>query len=223
MTIGLIGPKYRLMSDRRAQIVDAATAVMSSQGFQQTSVDDVIREAGLCGKAHFYHYFKSKEELGYAVLRRQFELFAEGGLALLRDPAVDPLERLDQFIDWVVESSSDCECSGVGPCGALAVEMAEQHEGFRKHVDGLFEGWTAQLQVLLWEARPRLRDGVNPERIARFVVATLEGALFMSRVKREASVLEGVASELKQYVWYQLREAPRAGAVAAEWREGANQ
>jgi Transcriptional regulator len=222
LTFGLIGPKYRLMSDRRAQIVDAATAVMSTRGFQQTSVDDVIKQAGLCGKAHFYHYFKSKEELGHAVLRRQFETFAEGGLAMLRDPGVDPLERLDGFIDWVVDSNADCECSGVGPCGALAAEMAEQHEGFRKHVDGLFEGWTAQLQVLLWEARPLLRDGVDAERMARFVVATLEGALFMTRVKRETSVLEGVAAELKRYVLSQVREAPRAGAAGVEWREGAN-
>jgi len=32
--------------------------------------DDVIREAGLCGKAHFYHYFKSKHEAYAALLRR---------------------------------------------------------------------------------------------------------------------------------------------------------
>jgi AcrR family transcriptional regulator len=49
------------MKDRRTQIVEAATAVMRRQGFSDTSIDDVIRESGLCGKGHFYHYFKSKE------------------------------------------------------------------------------------------------------------------------------------------------------------------
>lgn len=198
-------------------------AVMGSRGFQQTSVDDVIKEAGLCGKGHFYHYFKSKEELGYAVLRRQFENFAEDGLAVLRDPMVDPIERLDRFIDWVVESNSDCGCTAGGPCGALAAEMAEKHEGFRKHVDALFEGWTAQIQALLWEARPRLRDDVHPEHMARFIVATLEGALFMSRVKRESSVLDGVAAELRRYASSQLREKPRASVAGVDWREGENQ
>lgn len=210
------------MGDRRARIVDAATAVMSSRGFQQTSVDDVIREAGLCGKAHFYHYFKSKEELGYAVLRRQFESFADEGLGILRDPLVDPIERLGRFLDWVVESNSDCECSGMGPCGGLAAEMAKQHEGFRKQVDAVFEGWTAQLQALLWEARPQLRSDSDSERMARFIVATLEGAFFMSRVKQESTVLEGVATELQRYVSSQLRELPRESAVGAEWREGKN-
>ena len=64
-----------------------------------TSVDDVIKGAKLSGKSHFYHYFKSKEELGYEVLNRQFERFAERGLAILREPMIDPLERLNLFID----------------------------------------------------------------------------------------------------------------------------
>jgi TetR/AcrR family transcriptional repressor of nem operon len=209
------------MGDRRAQIVDAATAVMANRGFQQTSVDDVIREAGLCGKAHFYHYFKSKEELGYAVLRHQFESFADEGLGILRDPLVDPVERLDGFLAWVVEESNDdCDCSVMGPCGSLAAEMARQHEGFRKQVDAVFEGWTAQLQALLWEARSRLRGDSDPERMARFMVATLEGAFFMSRVKQESTLLAGVAAELKRYVTSQLQESPRASAAGADRREG---
>ncbi len=208
------------MGDRRAQIVDAATAVMTSRGFQQTSVDDVIREAGLCGKAHFYHYFKSKEELGYAVLRHQFESFADEGLGILRDPLVDPVERLDRFLDWIVESNNDCDCSVMGPCGGLAAEMARQHEGFRKQIDAVFEGWTAQLQALLWEARSQLCSDSDPERMARFMVATLEGAFFMSRVKQESTVLAGVATELKRYVTSQLRETPRVSVADAERREG---
>lgn len=190
------------------QIVDAAAIVMGRQGFQQTSVEDVIREAGLCGKGHFYHYFKSKEELGYEVLRHQFDLFAESGLAVLRDPMLAPLDRLDRFIDWVVESQAErgC-CEDVSPCGALGTEMAEQHEGFRRHVDALFERWTAQLQALLWEARPLLVDDFDAEGLARFMVATLEGALFMSRVKREVAVLQGIATELKRFVGSHVRLA----------------
>ncbi|HEX6537436.1 MAG TPA: TetR/AcrR family transcriptional regulator [Gemmatimonadaceae bacterium] len=199
------------MKDRRSQIVQAAITVMGRQGFSQTSVDDVIREAGLCGKAHFYHYFRSKEELGYEVLRRQFELFAERGLAILRDPMLDPMARLDRFIDDLVRRHAASNgCRAAGPCGALVTEMADHHDGFRRHADLLFERWTAQLQALLWEARPQLVDGVDTERLARFIVATLEGALFMSRVKQEVSVLEGIAADLKRFVASHLREPAQA-------------
>jgi TetR/AcrR family transcriptional repressor of nem operon len=188
------------MKDRRTQIVEAATAVMRRQGFGDTSIDEVIREAGLCGKGHFYHYFKSKEELGYAVLKLQFESFAETGLVALRDPTVEPIERLTRFIDAVISAQSPDACTFGTPFGALATEMASQHEGFRQLVDALFQRWADQIEAVLWEARPRLTENADTARIARFVVATLAGARFMSRVKDDAGSAVGIATELKRSV-----------------------
>jgi TetR/AcrR family transcriptional repressor of nem operon len=196
------------MKDRRNQIVEAASALMCQHGFQQTSVDDVIKGAGLCGKAHFYHYFKSKEELGYAVLTHQFERFTERGLALLREPMTAPLDRLNLFIDGVVASHAEGGCQGGGPCGGnLVTEMADSHEGFRALIDVVFERWAAQIQALLWEARPQLADDVDIAQLAHFIIATLEGALLMSRVKGEINVMEGIAAELKSFVASRTRAA----------------
>ena len=189
------------MRDRRTQIVEAASTLMSRQGFLQTSVDDVIKQAGLCGKAHFYHYFKSKEELGYAVLSYQFDRFTERGLAILQEPRIAPLDRLNRFIDAVVANHAAHGCQSGGPCcGNLATEMADSHEGFRERIEVVFERWAAQIQALLWEARPQLDEQVDVPQLARFIIATLEGALLMSRVKREIDVMEGIAAELKRFV-----------------------
>jgi TetR/AcrR family transcriptional regulator, transcriptional repressor for nem operon len=205
------------MKDRRTQIVEAATAVMRRQGFGDTSIDEVIREAGLCGKGHFYHYFKSKEELGYAVLKLQFETFTERGLVALRDPTREPIERLTHFIDAVISAPGSCPAGT--PCGALATEMASQHEGFRQLVDALFQRWADQIEAVLWEARPRLSEDVDTARLARFIVATLEGAWFMSRVKGDAASAAGIATELKRSVRSYARErepAAGGGGVATQ-------
>jgi len=194
--------------------VEAASAVMRRQGFGDTSIDEVIRESGLCGKGHFYHYFKSKEELGYAVLKLQFDSFAERGLAALRDPTKDPLERLERFIDGVVGGHAAGGCGAGTPCGALATEMASQHEGFRQLVDALFERWADQIEAVLWEARPRLNEDADTARLARFVVATLEGAWFMSRVKGDAASASGIATELKRSIRSYARDREPAAAAA---------
>lgn len=200
------------MKDRRTQIVEAATAVMRRQGFSDTSIDEVIRESGLCGKGHFYHYFKSKEELGYAVLKLQFETFTERGLVALRDPTHEPIERLTHFIDAVISAQGGCPAGT--PCGALATEMASQHEGFRQLVDALFQRWADQIEAVLWEARPRLSEDVDTARLARFIVATLEGAWFMSRVKGDAASAAGIATELKRSVRSYARERESAAVGA---------
>jgi TetR/AcrR family transcriptional regulator, transcriptional repressor for nem operon len=195
------------VNQRRAQILDAAAALMGRQGFSATSIDDVIRESRLSGKSHFYHYFRSKEELGYEVLDRQFERFAERGLAILREPMIDPLERLHLFIDSLVAAHAERGCQGGSPFGALASEMADAHEGFRLRIAQVFSRWASQIQSLLWEARPQLTDEVDAVRLSRFVIAALEGGLMMSRVKRDITVLEGIASDLKRHIGSYVRES----------------
>ena len=188
------------MSDRRLQILDAAATLIAERGFTSTSVDDVIKHARLSGKSHFYHYFKSKEELGYEVLNRQFERFAERGLAILREPMIDPLERLGLFIDSVVALQAERGGRGGSPFGNLAAELADAHEGFRVRIEAVFERWASQIRSLLWEARPQLNDDVDAVRLSRFIIATLEGAVLMTRVKRDLSVLEGIAFDLKRFI-----------------------
>ena len=194
------------MTDRRTQILDAAAQLISRRGFTATSVDDVIRESRLSGKSHFYHYFRSKEELGYEVLDRQFARFTDRGLAILREPMIDPIERLVLFIDSLVALQAAQGCRGGSPFGSLAAELADAHEGFRARIDAVFERWAGQLQALLWEARAQLRADVDAARLARFIVATLEGAMLVARVSRDVEALQGIAYDLKRFIAMHLRE-----------------
>jgi TetR/AcrR family transcriptional repressor of nem operon len=194
------------VSDRKVQILDSAAELISERGYTQTSVDDVIKHAGLCGKSHFYHYFKSKEELGYAVLNRQFERFADRGLAVLREPMIDPIERLFLFIDSVVTLQAQRGCRGGSSFGTLASELADAHEGFRQRIEMVFERWASQIQSLLREVQPQLQEGTDTARLARFIIATLEGAVLMSRVTKEICVMENIAADLKRFIGMHLRD-----------------
>ena len=204
------------MSDRRTKILEAAATLIAERGFTSTSVDDVIKGAKLSGKSHFYHYFKSKDELGYEVLSRQFERFAERGLAVLREPLIDPLERLNLFIDAVVTLQAESGGRRGSPFGSLAAELADVHEGFRVRIEAVFERWASQIRSLLWEARPQLRDDVDALRLSRFIIATLEGAVLMTRVKRDMSVLEGIAIDLKRFIAMHSRDSAGVPATRSK-------
>jgi AcrR family transcriptional regulator len=56
---------------RRNQILDAATKVFVRLGFQHARMDDIVEESGL-SKGTLYWYFKSKEDIINAILRRLF-------------------------------------------------------------------------------------------------------------------------------------------------------
>lgn len=63
----------------RDKIIDSAYNLLSEKGYENTTITDIINEAG-CSKGGFYHHFKSKEEIVEAitmdyikVLRRYYE------------------------------------------------------------------------------------------------------------------------------------------------------
>lgn len=71
------------LAARRQQILDAATRCFMRNGFHQTSMQDVINEAGLSVGA-FYRYFKSKTDLIRAIAMNTV-----GGLVREFDRIVD--------------------------------------------------------------------------------------------------------------------------------------
>src|SRR3954452_21364568 len=55
---------------RRAQILDAAMHVMAEHGFRGASIKRIAERAGLKSPALIYWYFRDKQALFEAVLRR---------------------------------------------------------------------------------------------------------------------------------------------------------
>lgn len=79
---------------RSAELLDCAQRLFFERGYDNTTVNDIIREAGL-SKGAFYHYFASKEALLEALAAR----LARDSLAelqpMLEDPTLDAIGRLN--------------------------------------------------------------------------------------------------------------------------------
>ena len=74
----------------RDQILDVAGKLIQLRGYHATSLDDVLKASGV-GKGNFYYYFKSKEDLGYAILDRMLQAFVERTLEpAFADSVADP-------------------------------------------------------------------------------------------------------------------------------------
>ena len=62
--------------DLRQHLVEAALKLFASRGYYHTSIADILKESG-CKRGTLYHYFSSKEELGYAAIDESFRLIIE--------------------------------------------------------------------------------------------------------------------------------------------------
>lgn len=74
--MGIPERKEREKERRRQEIIDAAEKVFFRQGFDRASMDQVAEEAEL-SKGTLYLYFKSKEDLHWAVAERGMQILRE--------------------------------------------------------------------------------------------------------------------------------------------------
>jgi len=186
----------------REAIVDAAMRLMHVHGYHQTSLDDVLRESGV-GKGNFYYHFRSKEELGFAILDQIVVTFVERTLEpCFSDPGDAPMAQIRCFLDRVVQAQRDRQCRGGCAMGNLASELSDVHEGFRKRLASVFTTWHARLAAALAEAKRRGQVGAacDPDAGARFLVASLEGAILLTKLSKDIGVMEQCVGELKRYL-----------------------
>lgn len=81
---------------RRAELVEAALSVFSTEGVATASVDDIVRAAGVA-KGTFYLYFATKDDVVNAVAEQMVEGVADRIEAVAADPSRSPVERLLAF------------------------------------------------------------------------------------------------------------------------------
>ena len=94
----------RMQSDeRRALLLERATALFGEHGYDALSMAQIAREANI-SKALLYHYFPSKHKLFEAALMTGAMDLRE---RVQPDPALPPAEQvattLDAFLAWVQE------------------------------------------------------------------------------------------------------------------------
>jgi AcrR family transcriptional regulator len=81
---------------RRQELVQAAVHVFSAKGVSATSVDDIVRAAGVA-KGTFYLYFATKDDAVNAVATSMVEGVSDRVQAVATDPTRSPVERLLGF------------------------------------------------------------------------------------------------------------------------------
>lgn len=167
----------------RERILEAAAGLFHERGFQPTSLDDIIAESGVC-RSNLYYHFKSKEELGLAVLDYIAERFRERTIeGMLRDERRPARQRLEQFLTAVTEGLEADACRRGCPFGNLAAELAGGHPKFRERLYDVFRRWEDAVVVCLNDGvrTGEFRRDLDVGRLATALVSQFEGAVLLSK------------------------------------------
>jgi len=182
------------------QIVNTAAQLVWVRGYHGTSVDDIIREARV-SKGSFYHHFGSKEALAAAVVDRWTEQLSGAVRARLSDKA-DPEQNLHAILDAFVGSQVDTNFAGC-PLGRLALEMGDVSDALRDRLQSGFDTMRNFFTHYLREAGMTEAEATEH---GRYMLATVEGALMLDKVRGGGAVLEDLIAAIKLDVSRRLVE-----------------
>jgi AcrR family transcriptional regulator len=130
----------KAQADKRTRLIETAMKLAYRHGFRETSLAD-IAEAAHVPVGNVYYYFKTKEELGEAVVERRLAEFRAFREEL--DRLSSPKERLFAFVDNIHGSREQLALGGC-PLGGLCSELRKAGGALAKKSAALFTepiGW----------------------------------------------------------------------------------
>ena len=185
----------------RQKIIGEAIQLFCLKGYFNTSIDDIIKAAGLT-KGGLYGHFRNKEEIWYAAYDESVRIWKSVVLQGVRD-IPDPLTRIERVVE---NSLKNYLGAGIfaGGCFLLnsLVELAGQSPAMSRHVlqgfeafSGLLRRWTEEA-----ESQGRLKDGLNLDEIADFIVVALNGAIPLYAASKDPLVWQRTMAQLYFYL-----------------------
>jgi AcrR family transcriptional regulator len=162
------------LTARREQILDAARACFLRNGFHQTSMQDVTREANLSVGA-VYRYFPSKTDLITAIAEQVIEQIAAVFDEILAEEPPPPLvTALERAIDLVTVNSGP---DGVLPLALQIWSEATTDPALASFVDKVYRRIREILVTLARRAIERgdLPPGTDPYEIGVVLFALMPG------------------------------------------------
>lgn len=90
---------------KKRELLAIAEKLFLDKGYEQTSIDDILKETGI-SKGGFYHYFKSKDEILSESIRNIIEESIEYLKPVVEDKTLDALEKFKLFMKKKAEFQS---------------------------------------------------------------------------------------------------------------------
>lgn len=192
----------------RDKVIIAAQELMTGRGYSATTVDNIVRAAGVA-KGSFYHAFDSKQDLALAALEdyaiKAWSVVSAGPYRT----ETDPVRRALGFVDYLQSCAHDLWSQG-SLLGSLAVEVADKHPELRERISNLFARYEDKfIRIFAPALDARAVREASAADLAVHLLAVIEGAAITARSHGNPQLLDSGLGHFKRYLRLLLNEAGR--------------
>ena len=189
----------------KKKIVDKAEKLMWFQGYDGTSLNELVSKAGV-SKGAFFHYYPNKQAISQEIIDQYFEQH-------LMTPLKDNLQQASTIknglFNWIMgffNTFKDHQFKGGCLLGNLALELSDQNEAARQTTKQHF----LELENILTNAlRPYKAKGkllMDPRQTARLIIAAFQGTAMTTKVHKDKNRASREFQAIAELIEYTIKD-----------------
>jgi TetR/AcrR family transcriptional regulator, transcriptional repressor for nem operon len=182
----------RSSADNRARLLQAAVKATYRHGFGHTSLADIAKEAKV-PLGNVYYYFKTKDEIGDAIVDLRISRFRI--LLAELNKTDSPKERLCGFVQIKINNREALARSGC-PVGTWCSELHKHRGPVAEKSKVLFTEGLAWMETQF----RALGKGRESRGLAVHLMGALQGASVLAHTFHDPSLVSMEAARLKKWI-----------------------
>lgn len=165
--------------------------MMVAEGYHHTSINEVIKKAGM-PKGSFYYLYKDKKAFALDVLTHYNAELGKSMDRFFSDEKYTPIEAIKAYFRNSINGLKEANYSWGCLLGNMAQELSDIDEDFRKIIDKTLDTVQKKLATQLKKAQEagEINPNLDLDAMAEIIIFTWHGSLIRMKASRDKKPLD---------------------------------
>jgi len=185
------------MSTVRQRLIDATFQEVFSSGYAAASLANILKRAEV-KKGAMYHYFPSKKDMVLAMIEEKLEQRTKNKW----EPIIKEDGNLIDILISILQDTKGFNLNEGCPLGNLLQEQLGEDEDFKNILTSILKEWKSIFVSILEIAKQKqqINKNTNTLQCATFLIASIEGAILLSKKSNDKQDFEDCMIQLINYI-----------------------
>jgi TetR/AcrR family transcriptional repressor of nem operon len=185
----------------RLEILQKSFELIYAKGYQNTSIDDILATTRLT-KGAFYYHFKSKDEMGLAIINELMKPVLNRSLIQPLMNASDPSKAIYDMMYGLLMENPFLRVEYGCPAANFSQEMTPWNADFSLALNEVTDSWKKALSKVIEQGKKsgHFRNDVPARQVTLFILAGYWGVRNLGRLENSKKTYLLYLKELKSYL-----------------------
>jgi TetR/AcrR family transcriptional regulator, transcriptional repressor for nem operon len=188
-------------TETRMTILQKAFELIYTKSYQTTSIDEIIATTKVT-KGAFYYHFKTKDEMGLAIINEIVKPIMTDAFIKPLQNAENPIEQIYDMTENLLLHNPFLKLEYGCPTGNLTQEMTPWNAEFSNSLSGIIQKWQTTIEESITKGieNGTIRSAIMPKQVAYFIMSGYWGIRNFGKLYNSNDCYYSYLKELKIYL-----------------------